>query len=75
MRMNPLFVLLRINWSSRGLRIFDLSLALAALVYGVYDGSPLLIWAGVAAVGLSLLNPMGRIQRGLGRFIRPARRG
>jgi len=75
MKMNPLGALLRINWSSRGLRIFDLFLAFAALGYGLYEGSELLIWIGVAAVALSLINPMGRIQRGLSRFVRPAGRG
>jgi hypothetical protein len=75
MRMNPLKGLLRINWSSRGLRIFDLALALGALGYGVYIGSELLIWVGVAAVVLSLLNPMGRIQKGVRGFVRPSRRG
>lgn len=73
MRMTPLKALLRINWSSRRLRIFDLSLALGALGYGLYDGSALLIWVGVAAVALSLINPMGRVQRGLRGFVRPAR--
>lgn len=72
MKINPIKGLLRINWSSRGLRIFDLFLAVAALGYGLYEGSQLLIWIGVAAVALSLLNPMGRIQRGLNRFVRPA---
>lgn len=64
--------LLRLNWSSRPARIVDLSLAAAALGYGFYDGSRLLIWIGIAAVALSLLNPMGRIQRGLARFRKPA---
>ena len=75
MRMNPLKGLLRINWSSRGLRIFDLALALGALGYGFYRGSELQIWVGVAAVARSLINPMGRIQRGLRGFIRPNGRG
>lgn len=74
MRLNPLAGLLRINWSGRGLRILDLSLALGALGYGFYQGSALLIWCGVAAVALSLINPMGRIQRGLRGFVRPAER-
>jgi hypothetical protein len=47
----------------------------AALVYGLMSGTPLLIWIGVAAIALSLLNPMGRIQRGLARFVKPAGRG
>ena len=74
MRLNPLRGLLRINWSSRTLRIIDLSLALSALGYGLYQGSALLIWCGVAAVAFSLINPMGRIQRGLRGFVRPAGR-
>jgi hypothetical protein len=73
-RRNPLVALLRINWSSPAARTVDLSLAVSALGYGVYDGSPLLIWAGLAAIGLSLLNPMGRLQRGLGRVVRLTRR-
>jgi hypothetical protein len=71
MKMNPLRALLRINWSSRGMRIFDIVLAFAALGYGLYEGSELLIWVGAAAVALSLINPMGRIQRGLNRLVRP----
>jgi hypothetical protein len=72
MRMNPLSALLRINWSAPGLRAFDLLLALAALGYGLLDGSPLMIGIGVAAIALSLLNPMGRVQRGLAKFRKPA---
>jgi len=72
MRMNPLAALLRINWSAPRLRAFDLLLALGALGYGAYQGSALLIWVGVAAVSLSLLNPMGRVQRGLARFRKPS---
>lgn len=75
MRMNPLSVLLQINWSGRGLRALDLLLALSALGYGLFMGDRLLIWVGVAAVLLSLLNPMGRLQRGLARFRKPAGRG
>ena len=74
MRMNPLKGLLRINWSARGLRIFDLVLALGALGYGIYKGSELLVWIGVAAVVLSLINPMGLIQKGLRGFVRPSGR-
>ncbi len=72
MKMNPLATLLRINWSAPGLRAFDLILALGALGYGVYEGSALLVSVGAAAVVLSLLNPMGRVQRGLARFRKPA---
>jgi len=72
MKLNPIKGLLRINWSSRGLRAFDIALAVAALGYGLYKESEILIWIGVAAIVLSLINPMGLIQRGLGSFIRPA---
>lgn len=74
MKMNPLSTLLRINWSGARLRVLDLALSVAALVYGLMSGTPLLIWIGVAAIALSLLNPMGRIQRGLARFVKPAGR-
>jgi hypothetical protein len=72
MKMNPITALLRIDWSGPKLRALDLALALGALGYGLYDGSRLLIWFGALAVFFSLLNPMGRLQRGLARFRRPA---
>lgn len=72
MKMNPISTLLRINWSAPGLRAFDLILALGALGYGLYEGSALLVSVGVAAVVLSVLNPMGRVQRGLAKFRKPA---
>jgi hypothetical protein len=75
MKMNPLGALLQINWSGRGMRLLDLAFAIGLLVYGVVSGSQLLLWAGVASVALSLLNPMGRLQRGLARFRKPAGRG
>ncbi len=74
MKMNPIGPLLRINWSGRGMRLLDLSLAAGLLVYGFFTESQFLIWAGVASVALSLLNPMGRLQRGLSGFRKPARR-
>jgi hypothetical protein len=75
MRLNPLFFLLRMNWSSGRMRAFDLAIALLSLGYGLWSGSQLLIWVGVGAVILSLINPMGRIQRGLASFRKPAGRG
>lgn len=73
--MNPLKTLLKINWSSSRLRVLDFLLAFCALGYGLYHGSEFLIWVGVSAVILSLINPMGRIQRGLKGFIRRKREG
>jgi hypothetical protein len=74
MKMNPIGPLLRINWSGRGMRLIDLVFAVGLLVYGLFIESQFLIWAGVASVVLSLLNPMGRLQRGLSGFRKPARR-
>lgn len=74
MRLNPIRGLLRIDWSSLGMRSFDVLLALAALGYGLFDGSELLIRIGVMALVLSFFNPMGRIQRGLKRLIGPSGR-
>jgi hypothetical protein len=74
MKMNPIGIILRINWSGRGMRILDLVFATGLLIYGVVTGVQLLIWLGVASVALSLINPMGRLQRGLARFRKPAGR-
>jgi len=75
MRLNPLSFLLRMNWSSGRMRAFDLAIALLSLGYGFWSGNQLLIWIGVAAVVLSVINPMGRIQKGLASFRKPAGRG
>jgi len=75
MRMNPLYFLLRMNWSSARMRTFDFALASLSLGYGLWVGSTLLVWIGVAAVMLSLFNPMGRIQRGLASFRKTNGRG
>jgi len=72
MSMNPITGLFRINWSSRKMRSLDLSLAIGALLYGLYDGSEILIWIGLAAIVFSILNPMGRLQKGVKGFVKPA---
>lgn len=75
MKMNPLTSLLRVNWSSGRMRLFDLGIAIATLLYGLVVWNTLVIWIGMAAIILSLINPMGRIQKGLSGFVKPARRG
>lgn len=72
MRLNPLSMFLRMNWSSSRMRAFDLIVALLTLVYGVWSGNQIVLWIGVAAVIMSLINPMGRIQKGLASFRKPA---
>jgi len=72
MKMNPISALLRINWSGRGMRLLDLAFAGGILFYGVFTGSQFFIWFGVVSVVLSLINPMGRIQRGLASLRKPA---
>ncbi len=68
--MNPLKALLRTDWSSPRMRVLDLILAMGTLLYGYATQEPVLIWLGIGAVLLSLLNPMGRLQRWLRGFVR-----
>lgn len=68
--MKPFQALFRVDWSSRRLRILDLGLAAGTLLYGLLTGHDLLVWVGVVAVLLALLNPMGRLQRWLRGFVR-----
>lgn len=68
--MKPFQALLRVDWSSPRMRAIDLSFALGTLLYALLTGHEILVWVGLAAVLLSVLNPMGRVQRWLRGFVR-----
>lgn len=71
MKMNPIKLLLTIDWNARSLRIFDFLLAGLAIAIGLYLDSQIWFWGGVFGFVLSLINPMGRLQKGLFKFRKP----
>jgi hypothetical protein len=72
MKMNPLSLFMKINWSASPLRIFDYLLGVAALLWGLYSGNMFWFWVGVAALIFAFINPMGRLQGGVRGFFKPA---
>jgi hypothetical protein len=72
MKMNPFKPLLRVNWNSPKLRLFDFGLAFASATAGFVFDNDLFLWAGVAGVVLALINPMARVQKFLSGFRKPA---
>lgn len=65
--------LMRIDWSSPKARSFDFILAMVGLLAGIMMQDGLMIGLGMAAFLVAVLNPMGRLQRVLRRFVQPAR--
>ena len=72
MSMNPFKALFKIDWSGRKMRMLDISLAVVGIIVGLAIGSEFWTWVGVAALVMSILNPMGRLQKGVSGFKRPA---
>lgn len=72
MKMNPLTGLMKIDWSGRKLRSFDFGLAAVLALAGLFLQVDMLLYVGLAGIAFAVVNPMGRLQRFLQGFRKPA---
>jgi len=63
MKLNPVLGLLKVDWNSPKLRIWDFGTAIAFILIGYAVESPLMLWGGVAGFVLAVINPMARFQK------------
>lgn len=63
MKMNPILGLLKVDWNSPKLRVWDFGAAIACIIAGYALESQFTLWAGVAGLVLAIINPMARIQK------------